>query len=310
MDFHQLVSLLNHEVLDSSDEKNNGLDMIHVHHFWNRGIFGSGVVIAVLDTGIDMSHEDLKENVIGGRNFTQDYQYDPMQFQDEHGHGTHVAGIIAARNDMIDIGVSPKAKLLILKTLANNGNGLINNVIEAIYYAILWRGPNGERVNIITMSLGTKVNNPLLHDAIRYALAHNISVVAASGNDGDGQVTQKYRYPGAYQEVIQVGAVNSTKNLARFSNSNEQLDLVAPGEHIYSTYLNNSYKSLSGTSMAAPFVAGALALIIEESKMLFNRDFSEQEVYAQLIKSTKYLFGQPAIEGNGLLNLSRFLVIG
>ena len=302
----QKVSLLNYEVTISRNEKNDGLEMIRVQQFWDRNIFGSNVVVAVLDTGIDMNHKDLSGNIIGGRNFTTDYQCDPENFQDGNGHGTHVAGIIAANNKDKSIGVAPKASLLILKTLATNGEGFVNNVIEAIYHAIIWRGPNGEKVNIITMSMGTKGNNPLLHEAIRYAVKQNISIVAASGNDGDGQYTVKHRYPGAYNEVIQVGSIDQTKLLSRFSNTNQQLDLVAPGENIYSTYLNNGYKALSGTSMATPFVSGALALIIEESKFLFQRSFTEAEVYAQLIKSTEFLFGNPAIEGNGILDLSKF----
>lgn len=299
------VSLLNYDVMPEGLQKNSGLDMIFVKQFWDRNIFGSEVVVAVMDTGIDMTHEELKENIIGGRNFTSDYQYDPNNFRDENGHGTHVAGTIAAKNKKTFIGVAPKSSLLILKTLNNNGSGSVMNLIQAIYYAINWRGEHGEKVNIMSMSLGTKNNITLLHDAIKYAVKNGISIVAASGNDGNGEDSLNYRYPGAYNEVIEVGSVNSTKNLSSFSNSNEQLDIIAPGESIYSTYLQNSYKILSGTSMAAPFVAGALALLTEEARILFKRDLSEGELYAQLIKSTTLLFGNPTIEGNGLLNLSK-----
>ncbi|WP_025719409.1 S8 family peptidase [Paenibacillus polymyxa] len=299
----QSIGLPNYNIKTATNKENKGLEIIHAEQFWKRNIFGSNVVIAVLDTGIDMKHEDLQNNIIGGRNFTSDYDNDPHNYQDGNGHGTHVAGIIAANNKKVNIGVAPRASILILKTLTNDGDGDINNLIEAIYYAILWRGPNGESVNIMAMSLGTKKDNPLLHDAIRYAVGHGLSIVAASGNDGNGESDREYRYPGAYNEVIEVGSIGATKLISKFSNKNEQLDIVAPGEDIYSTFLNNKYASFSGTSMAVPFVAGALALIIEEGRILFKRDLTEPEIYAQLIKSSSLLFGNPAIEGNGMLNL-------
>ncbi|WP_420800482.1 S8 family peptidase [Paenibacillus piscarius] len=299
------ISLLEFDVMPDDKQKNSGLDMIFASQFWNRNIEGSKVVIAVMDTGIDINHEELKDNIIGGRNFTSDYQYNPNNYLDGNGHGTHVAGIIAAQNKKKYIGVAPKSSLLILKTLNNNGSGSVTNLIQAIYYAINWRGENGEKVNIISMSLGTKNNIKLLHDAIKYAVKNDISIVVASGNDRNGKEVLNYRYPGAYNEVIQVGSVNLTKKLSSFSNSNEQLDIISPGESIYSTFIQNGYKSLSGTSMAAPFVAGALALLIEEARILFKRELTEAELYAQLIKSTSLLFGNPTIEGNGLLNLSK-----
>lgn len=299
------ISLMNYNKSKnpSTSQRNNGLDMIYAKQFWDRNIFGSNVIVAIMDTGIDKNHDDLKKNIIAGRNFTIG---DKDDYQDEHGHGTHVAGIIAANNKKVSIGVAPKSSLLILKTLDNQGTGHVSNLIEAIYYAVNWRGKNEEKVNIITMSLGSKNDNELLHEAIRYAVEHEISIVAASGNDGDGkESTPEYRYPGAYNEVIEVGSVGTTKKISSFSNTNKQLDIIAPGEDIYSTFLNNSYHSFSGTSMAAPFVAGALALLIEEGNILFKRSLTEVEIYAQLIKSTSFLFGNPPLEGNGLLNLSK-----
>jgi major intracellular serine protease len=288
----------------TSNRKNIGLDLVGVKNFWNKGIYGEGTVIAIADTGIDIKHESLFDKVIGGRNFTKDYDHDPNNFNDENGHGSHIAGIIGANNKKFLIGMAPKSSLLILKVLTNQGIGDVNNLIQSIYYAITWRGENGEKVDILTMSLGSKLDNPILHEAILAAVSHGISVVVASGNDGDGMDSEEFRYPGAYNEVIEVGSVNAQKAPSRFSNNNKEIDLVAPGEEIFSTYKNNTYKTLSGTSMAAPFVAGSLALLREESKILFQRNLSESEIFAQLIKSTNRNH-HPLIEGNGILDLSK-----
>lgn len=302
------VKLTDHKVESLKSQKNDGLDIIFAKQFWSRDVFGTGSIIAVMDSGIERNHPELIDNIVDGRNFTQDYEANINNYEDMLGHGTHVAGTIAATNKNALIGVAPKAKLLILKTINNKGVGEIFDLVQAIYYAVNWRGENGEKVNIISMSLGTKVNNTLLHEAIKYAVNNNISIVVSSGNDSNGMMDPQYRYPGAYNEVIEVGSVGMTKKLSTFSNINEQIDIIAPGEGIYSTYLQNGYQTLSGTSMAAPFVAGALALLAEEGKILFKRELTETELYAQLVKSTTLLFGNPTIEGNGILDLTKSYV--
>lgn len=299
------MQLQNHRIELNEKLGNDSVFLIQADKFWKRGSFGNGSIVAVLDTGCDTDHEALRESIIDVRNFTSDYLYDPYNVQDGNGHGTHVAGIIAANNKNYTIGVAPQAKLVILKTLTNQGKGSVNTLIQAIYYAVNWRGLNGEKINILTMSLGSKTNNPLLHEAIRYAVVHNISIVVSTGNEGDGKKSEELSYPGAYNEVIAVGSVNNQKKISYFSNTNKEVDLVAPGEVIYSTYLNNSYKTLSGTSMAAPFVAGALALIKEENEKRLNRPLSETELYALLIKSTEHLNVDAIFEGNGFLNLGK-----
>ena len=116
---------------------------------------GQDVVVAVLDTGCDTNHIDLKDRIIGGRNFTKDYEADPNVYLDNNGHGTHVAGTIAATENGVGVlGVAPLAKMLVLKVLAGDGSGSYEQIIEAIHYAVNWRGPNQEKVRIISMSLG------------------------------------------------------------------------------------------------------------------------------------------------------------
>ena len=155
------------------------------------------------------------------------------------------------------------------------------------------------------MSLGGPVDVPELHEAIKQAVANNILVVCAAGNEGDGDdSTNEFAYPGYYNEVISVGAINHKRNPSKFSNSHNEIDVVAPGEEILSTYLNGKYAKLSGTSMAAPHVSGALALLKNQVNNSYERQLSEPELYAQLIKRTVPLGFSPKLEGSGLVYLT------
>lgn len=264
-----------------------------------QGVLGSDIVVAVLDTGCDTNHVDLKDNIIEGYNFTDDYEGNFFNFVDNNGHGTHVSGIISG----LKTGVAPGAKLLILKVLDAKGSGNVQSLVNAIYFAVNWRGPKKERVRIINMSLGLPFKDDNLHEAIKYSVNAGIPVVSASGNDGDGnQNTNEYRYPAAYNEVIQVGAIDFKDNIANFSNSNNEVDLYAPGVKIYSTYLGNKYKILSGTSMATPIISGSIALLIESLENKLSRTMNESEIYAQLIKRTRTLTSASKEELNGCIS--------
>jgi major intracellular serine protease len=287
------------EQLDAVNEVPKGIEMIEAPEIWNVTM-GEGVTVAILDTGCDLNHPDLAKQISGGRNFTTDDDSDPNKFQDYNGHGTHVAGTIAAiKNDSGVVGVAPAAKLLILKVLDKDGSGQYEWIINGILYAI------EQKVDVISMSLGGSEDVPELHEAIQNAVKNNILVVCAAGNEGDGNdQTDEFGYPGAYNEVISVGAIDLNRRSSEFSNSNKEIDLVAPGEKILSTYLDGKYASLSGTSMATPHVAGALALIKVMANASFERKLSEPELYAQLIKRTIPLGKSPKLEGNGLLYLT------
>ena len=276
-----------------------GVALIQAPRIWNE-TKGKGITIAVLDTGCDTSHSDLQKQIVGGRNFTDDDGSNPDIFLDYNGHGTHVAGTIAARqNNNGVIGVAPEASLLIVKVLNKNGSGQYDWIIDGIHYAI------EQKVDIISMSLGGPNDMPELHQAIKKAIANNILVVCAAGNEGDGDdATDEFGYPGCYNEVISVGAINLERRSSKFTNSHNEIDLVAPGKKIISTYLNGKYATLSGTSMAAPHVSGALALIKNLVNNSFGRQLSEPELYAQLIKRTVPLGFSPRLEGNGLIYLT------
>jgi major intracellular serine protease len=294
-------------VIQSIKEIPEGVKMIQAPDVWDKSSKGDGVVIAVLDTGCQKDHPDLRDRIVSGRNFTSDYNGDPLNYTDNNGHGTHVAGTIAAtENNMGVLGVAPKAKLLILKVLTGEGGGSYKNIIDGINYAIKWRGENNERVRIISMSLGGSSDVPKLHETIIKAVNNNILVVCASGNNGDkDHRTDEFNYPAAYNEAISVGATDFNKNIAKFSNSNYNVDLVAPGDKILSTYPEDKYAILSGTSMATPHVSGALALIINISEAEFGRTLTEAELYAQLIKRTTSLGFHKNSEGNGLIELAK-----
>ncbi|ETI70455.1 intracellular serine protease, partial [Neobacillus vireti LMG 21834] len=241
-----------------------------------------------------------KDRIIGGRNFTKDDRSDQTIYKDYNGHGTHVAGTMAATaNDLGVIGVAPEANLLIVKVLDKQGSGQYEWIINGIYYAI------EQQVDIISMSLGGPADVPELHEAIQKAVASGILVVCAAGNEGDGRdSTNELSYPAAYNEVISVGATGLGRQISDFSNSNEEVDLVAPGENILSTFLNGNYAKLSGTSMATPHVSGALALIKAITNQAFERKLTEPELYAQLIRRTVPLGNSPKLEGNGILYLT------
>jgi major intracellular serine protease len=282
-----------------------GVQFVEAPMIWEQGAEGEGVVVAVIDTGCDANHPDFESQIIDGYNFTTDYKGDVDNFLDNNGHGTHVCGTIGAiENNKGVIGVAPKVKLLVLKALTSTGAGTLEWVTDAIEYAIRWRGPNQEEVRIISMSLGSSTNDLKLHRSIQEAVRQNILVVCAAGNSGDGEHgTNEYEYPGAYPEVVQVGSVNLQGEISDFSNSNHEVDLVAPGEGILSTYLNGEYAKLSGTSMATPHVAGAAALLLSQFEKTMSKKMTEPELYDVLIKRTIPIKYERNEQGNGALKL-------
>ncbi|GER67105.1 serine protease [Weizmannia acidilactici] len=278
-----------------------GVQLIHAPDVWENAGYGKGIVIAVIDTGVDKTHPDLKDRIIGGKDFTNTGDY-----QDDNGHGTHVCGtILASKNAYGVVGVAPGAKVLALKALNKDGQGESQWINAALDYAINWKGPNGEKVSAISMSLGGPADERE-HALIQKAVQNNILVVCAAGNSGDGRDdTDEMDYPGAYPEVVEVGAVDLQKNLADFSNTNAEIDLVAPGVGILSTYPGGKYARLSGTSMATPHVSGAAALVKQMEEKAFGRALTEAELYAQLCIHTENLGLNKKAQGNGMINLSR-----
>lgn len=280
-----------------------GIRQIQAPDLWDKGEQGEGIVIAILDTGIDRDHPDLKNQIIAGRNFSGG---DKEDFNDGNGHGTHVAGTIAAENNQWGVvGVAPKAKLLIGKVLDDSGSGSYKSIIDGIEWATKWRGENQERVRIISMSLGGTYNDPRMERAILKAVSKGILVVVASGNEGNnlesnGEETYEISYPALYNECITVAACDEAGKLAEFSNTHLQVDVIAAGVDVLSTYPKSQYAVLSGTSMATPHISGALALIIATGERQFKRTLTESEIFALLAKTSCSLGYEKSSEGNGL----------
>ncbi len=223
-----------------------GVDRIDAEWAWlNEGPTGSGVNVAVLDTGIDYKHPDLNDNCYGGVNIINPRK----DYRDDNGHGTHCAGIIAAEdNDFGVVGVAPQASLYGVKVLDRRGSGWVSDIIAGLD----WCDKNG--MDIVNMSFGGGYSSSL-HDACDAAKDAGLLLVAAAGNNGGAVI-----YPAAYDSVIAVSATNSSDGLASFSNYGDEIAIAAPGVNIYSTYLGGGYATGDGTSMACPHVVGTLAL--------------------------------------------------
>lgn len=272
------------------------------------------VHVAVLDTGVNLDHPELRGKLLPGRDFvdlegldTTGFVGDFMAYddvpEDEVGHGTHVSGIIVARGIQMDEGVAPECRIIPVRVLATmkSGDRLVGaGIIDNINTGIKWAVDNG--ADIINMSLGIRhVGGGLPHeDVIRYALAKNVTVVAASGNDG----TAERYYPGALPGVIAVGAVDQNGVVTPFTSYGASITVVAPGTNIYSSFAHDTYAFASGTSQAAPFVTGAAALLYSAARSA-GRRIGFREVAKLLRDTADRMDAQIRTEraGYGLINL-------
>ena len=235
-----------------------GLDNINAPEVWIggdnfSGVTGSGATIAVIDTGVDLDHPEFSGRIVPGYDFVDS----DNEADDGNGHGTHVAGTIGGANDGIGItGVAPDASIMPIRVLGNDGYGYTSDILAGVY----WSADNG--ADVINLSLGGGGYSQAMADAIAYASNKGSVVVMAAGNSG----SQSPDYPAAHavNHGLAVGAVNQQKTMAGFSNraGSTVLDYVtAPGTSIYSTVPDAGYDYLSGTSMAAPHVAGVAGLL-------------------------------------------------
>lgn len=245
-----------------------------------NSVTGAGIIVAVVDTGVDYLHEDLDANNWvnsaetpdnniddDGNGYVDDYygydfigsiytavtpDHDPA---DEAGHGTHVAGIIAAENNTVGVkGIAPSAQIMPVKVLDAGGSGWESTIADGIRYAV------DEGADIINLSLGSYIPSNTIKAAIDYAETNNVLVIAAAGNDYSFTIAS---YPAAYASVVSVGATTEDGYKADYSNWGK-VDVMAPGDNILSSVPGNDYEYYSGTSMAAPHVSGVAALIMQK----------------------------------------------
>ncbi|WP_368293248.1 S8 family serine peptidase [Dehalobacter sp. TBBPA1] len=249
-----------------------GLQRVRADQVWQEGVTGQGVVIAVIDTGVDLDHPDLAD--ANGSNLVKGYNAITRStatsaVQDDNGHGTSVAGLIAARNNNKGIiGVAYNAKIMPIKAMDRNGEGEDAVIADGI----IWAVDNGAK--IINMSLGSDEETKILDDALQYAADKGCLLIGASGNVS-GSTSQVYShqttagtsevsYPAANPNVLAVSALDSSNVITDFSLTGSEVLLSAPGKRILTDYWSNTetgYAYMTGTSIAAPFVTGAAALL-------------------------------------------------
>ena len=268
-------------------------DMVHSYAGWGVTKGYSWVTVAVIDTGVDYNHEDLKNNY--GTKIYKGYDYvdddsDPM---DLNGHGTHCAGIVAANlnNGVGGAGIAPSVSVLAVRVLNKNGSGSTADINDGIYYAADWG------VQVISMSLGGKGYATTQQKAVNYAYNRNVTVIAAMGNDG----TNVKCYPAALDHVIAVASVNQSGERAPYSNFGKWCEIAAPGSDIWSTVPGNSYDCWDGTSMATPVVAGAAALYLDH----VNKKATPAQVEKALLAATNKCSSKDC--GKGIIDVSKLL---
>ena len=250
------------KVANLSEADRWNLKELQVNSAWQNGYTGKGVKIGIIDSGI-ANHSDLA--IAGGVSFVG------QSYDDDHGHGTHVAGIVGAKHNGVGVaGIAPNAEIYAIKSIKSDGFGDVVDVLKGIDWAI------ENQMDIINLSFGDLEYSDALYEGVVKATNRGILIVAASGNEGNASGTgNTLNYPARYEEVISVAAVNRQLNRAEFSGTGPTNDFAAPGVDIYSTYLNGQYATYNGTSMAAPHIAGVLALLKEQYPYLSAKQLYE-----------------------------------
>ncbi|PEY32729.1 alkaline serine protease [Bacillus cereus] len=268
-----------------------GLLKIQAPQAWDAQRSAPAVKIAIVDTGVQGNHPDLSSKVIYGH----DYVDNDSQSDDGNGHGTHCAGIAGAlTNNNIGIaGVAPQSSIYAVRVLDSQGSGTLDAVAKGI------RESADAGAKVISLSLGASNGGTALQQAIQYAWNKGAVIIAAAGNDGN----TRPNYPAYYNEVIAVASTDQNDRKSYFSNYGSWVDIAAPGSSIYSTYKGSTYRSLSGTSMATPQVAGVAGL-------LANQGYTNVQI-RQIIETTSdKIYGTGTYWKNGRVNANKAVQYG
>jgi subtilisin family serine protease len=253
---------------------------------------GQNVKVAILDTGVAQRHQDLAGAIAQSIDFTGSKN----GVEDRVGHGTFCAGIIGARQNKFGVvGVAPECQLLVCKVAADNKSCYDQAVINGLNWAA------AQDADVISMSIGTPISTNELHNAIITASQKTIIVCAAGNN---GPALDSVNYPARYIETISVGAIDRNKHVPNYSSRGDRVDIVAPGDQIVSCWPPNNMAMLSGTSMACPFVAGIIGLMIAVRKKDGRTEMNRNEIVSLLSESTIDIGppGRDNMSGFGLIN--------
>ncbi|MCC3355812.1 S8 family peptidase [Bacillus sp. REN16] len=268
------------------------LRMIDSENGWGITQGSDKVKIAIVDTGVDLDHPDLVNRITDGYNILKDNNVP----DDDNGHGTHVAGIIASQTNNYEgtAGITWFNPIMPVKVMGSDGYGSTFDIARGI----IWATDHG--ADVINLSLGNYQGSKMLKQAVDYAYRHDVVMVAASGNDNSSQPS----FPSAYPQVLSVAAVDLNGDKADFSNYGDYIDVSAPGVTIPSTYIDEQYAALSGTSMAAPHVAALAGLMRSINPNLSNKDIMD------IIKRTSLDLGKTGKDiyfGEGLIDIVQAL---
>lgn len=286
--------------------------MVNAPSMWEK-TRGGGRVVALIDTGCDVNHPEIAERIVNPRNMINAAAVTDVT--DMTGHGTHVAGIIAGKN----VGIAPEARIMPFKVEVNNGTLDIMAIQDAFREIMMWnKNCNvADRIVAVNCSFGSSACDQMMAYFIRMLTADGVVVCVAAGNSGDGNpdTHEVFSYPAFLAEVVTVSSIDQNVNIAHYSNSFDGIDLAAPGTDIYSTWPGGTYHSISGTSMAAPHVTGACALLADWFYQREGRYPKENEMdaaVAHFAQAEGILFkhirpasgGSSYLFGRGILDLT------
>ncbi len=286
---------------NSSQKLGWEIQKFDIEKVWQKST-GENVTVAVIDTGCDFNHPDLKDNVVDGKNFIE-LNKDPT---DKNGHGSHVSGTIAAINNQLGIsGIAPKTKIIPVKALNDNGSGDLITLIKSIRWAA------DQKCDFITMSLGSPEPHKHLEEAINYAADKGCVIFCAAGNSGP---SSDILYPAKYDNVIAIGAIDENLYRTDFTCSGKSLDFMAPGKNILGCVPDGKYAIMSGTSMSNPYATACACLLLSFLKKNNNLKYKTAQHYIDVFKNFTIPISNTDLrtreyQGYGIIDIKKFFYI-
>ncbi|MFO7832953.1 MAG: S8 family serine peptidase [Halohasta sp.] len=264
----------------------DGVERVGALEAHDSGEDGEGTHVAIIDTGIDSDHETLASNLGEGYAPAPCSDGCDEEWDDTHGHGTGVAGVVgAADNDVGTLGVAHSCTLHAVRVMDGDSGAYVSDIAAGLE----WTADQGH--DVANMSLGADITSSTLEDACRYAHDNGVLLVAAAGNDGEETV----HAPAKYETVIAVSALTTSDEFAYWSNYGEEIELTAPGTYITTPDLNDSYSDMNGTSFSAPHVAGAGALLMADGT-------TRSDARSRLVETAEDIGLSADEQGNGLVD--------